>query len=184
MSDEELRRLADEQRAADAARGRARERWLRQQDREEATLRGALASLVEGAVVVRLQTTAGRAHNGVLAGLGRDFCRLRVTEDRDMFITIAALGVVEPAPGTDAPPVSGTAGASAAGEDLTLAEVLGRLAPDSPWVSLRCAGTAEPVTGSLCAAGVDVLTVRLDREAGTNCYVALSALTEATVRFG
>ncbi|HWC38241.1 MAG TPA: hypothetical protein VG476_06920, partial [Acidimicrobiales bacterium] len=53
----EISRWAGDARASDAARGRSRERWLRRQAEEEATLPGIALDLAERGEAVVLKTT-------------------------------------------------------------------------------------------------------------------------------
>src|SRR5204863_961971 len=73
----DLGRWAADSRASDAARARTRERWLRRQAAEEATLPGVALDLAERGDAVVLKTTSGRAHRGRLVAVARDVWVLR-----------------------------------------------------------------------------------------------------------
>ena len=185
MPDDEIQRVVDEQRAADAAGARARERWLRQQDSEEATLTSVLIALGERDAEVTLRTAGGQTHRGVIAGVGHDFCRLRTRSGEDTLVALCALATVHP---VAAHGVHGDRGSPGVGgapvDDLSLAEALARIAPERPEVTVRCADGGPPLVGRLRSVGRDVLTLRLDGEPPTPCHVALPAVVDVTVRLG
>ncbi|MDP8991956.1 MAG: hypothetical protein M3N31_02715, partial [Actinomycetota bacterium] len=60
----ELARWGADVRAGDAARSRARERWLRRQASEDATFTGVALDLAEQGAGVAVRTTTGRTLHG------------------------------------------------------------------------------------------------------------------------
>ncbi|MGM0818117.1 MAG: hypothetical protein ACQETV_01845 [Actinomycetota bacterium] len=181
MSEEELRRLLDEERAAEAARDRARSRRLREQAAEEGTLAGALRRLADQRLPVAVHTVAGARHQGVLVGVGADYCALRAPGGWPRYLALAAIASVRPAAEAAAVTVEG-AGAPDRGQRLapTLAEMLGRLAPERPEVTLRTGTDPDAVRGVLRSVGVDVCEVDLAGLPG-RALVRLAAVDEVIV---
>ena len=168
--------LLDDARAAEVTAGRERQRWLRRQAEEEATLEGALLDLAERATVVALRTTAGRVHHGRVVAVGTDF--VVIGADRGgTCVRLSAVSSVRPGPGERHGPPTG---AREPALDLLLVEVLGGLAPERPRVAIGTAA-GEVVSGELSAVGADVVTVRLDGDGRTPCYVAMAAVLDALV---
>ena len=175
--DAALRALLDDERARAAAAERARTRRLREQASEEGTLAGTLLDLVEQEAPVAVRADAGRLLQGVVVGVGADYCAMRLASGRAAYVALSAIGTVRPSPGSG----PGDLGSQRGGEDRTLVEVLGRLAPERPRVALRLAGDPDPVTGELRSVGLDVAEVRLDGPDRARCYVALPAVREVIV---
>ena len=185
MPDDEIQRLVDEQRLADAAGARARERWLRQQDSEEATLAGVLVALGEREAEVMLRTVGGRVHRGVIGGVGQDFCRLRTRSGEDVLVALRAVVTVRPVAARGDHAVRAGPGAGGAPvDDLSLGEALGRIAPERPEVAVGCVDGGPPLVGRVRSVGRDVLTLQPDGEPPTPCHVALLAVADVTVRLG
>lgn len=152
---------------------RRRERWLRTQADEEASLRGVLVDLAERDTPVVVTTRGGRTHRGRATVVGDD---VLVMERDGVAVTLLALGSVasvRPAPGHG--PVAGDRRGRS---DVALAEVLRLLVGERPRVVV-VAG-AESVAGELARVGGDVLTVRLEGDGG-RAYVALDAIDEVVV---
>ena len=175
--DAALRVLLDEERGRAAAAERARTRHLREQAGEEGTLVGTLLDLSEQGSVVTLRVSGGRRHQGVIAGVGADYCALRTPAGPPVYVALAAIGTVRPAPGAS----GGDLGRRERGADRTLAEALGRLAPERPRVALQLAADADPVRGELRTVGRDVAEVRMDGPGRPRCYVRLAAVHEVVV---
>lgn len=141
------RQLADwaaDERAASAAAERSRERSLRQQAAESATLAGLFTDMAErgeSAAVVLAGTSGNRA--GVVASVGADFVVLDQT-----FIPFAAVASVR------GPKAAG----DRAGSGLSLVAALSRLAEDRPSVAVTVDG-GDVVTGELQAASDELLTL-------------------------
>lgn len=184
MSEEELRRLLDEERAGQAARDRARSRRLREQAAEEGTLAGALRRLADRRLPVGVHTAAGALHQGVLVGVGADYCALRAAGGRPRYLALAAIASVRPAVEAAAVTAEG-AGDPDGGDRLapTLAEMLGRLAPERPEVTLRTGTDPDALHGVLRSVGVDVCEVDLVGLPG-RAVVSLAAVSEVVVDAG
>jgi hypothetical protein len=170
-----LARWASAAKADDAADARTRERWLRQQAQESATVAGLMAGLVERRVAVALRTTNGHTHNGTLVGVGADYLAL-VGANRMTFVPLDRVATVTPRPPTAAP-------ASDERQPPTgrLAAVLAGLAAEGPPVTLMTGG--ETVAGVLAAVGADLLTIqRGDAAGGEVLYVPVASVAELSVR--
>ena len=191
---EDLERWAADARARHAADSRVRERWLRAQAEEDASLDDVLLSLAEHEVAVVLTTVDGRRHYGQVGGVGVDFCALRAAGGATTLVALEVLAevrAVDPAGGRRRGPAassgsgsaSGSGGAGGEGEGsraslgVGLADVLAQAAGQRPRVSVQ-AGAAS-VTGDLRAVGSDVLTVRTDGAAGA-VYVRLASVSEVS----
>lgn len=157
---DDLLRLLDRARAADALAARARERLLRTVAEEGATLAGTLVDLAEAGAEVRVRTTFGRPASGPVRFVGSDFAVVGDVWVR-LSAIVAVLGASSPAAGDRAP------------SDVLLSEALHRIATERPRVALATPG--EVLAGELVAAGVDVVTVRLDGEAGL-AYVPVASV--------
>lgn len=189
---EDLERWAADARARHAADSRVRERWLRAQAEEDASLDDVLLSLAEHEVAVVLTTVDGRRHYGQVGGVGVDFCALRAAGGATTLVALEVLAevrAVDPAGGRRRGPAassaSGSGGAGGEGEGeggraslgVGLADVLAQAAGQRPRVSVQ-AGAAS-VSGDLRAVGSDVLTVRTDGAAGA-VYVRLASVSEVS----
>ena len=174
----ELSRWTGDQIASEAARARVKERWLRQQQLEEARFSGVAEDLVELGASVTVRTTNGRTHTGELVGNGRDFVVLRPREGLALFVAIRCVASLRPPPGHGS---REAAGARQPAGRSTLAAVITALAADRPRVHVVVTGGGEALAGDLRAVGADVVTLRLDDEAHTNLYVRLGAIDELTV---
>ncbi len=175
-----LQRLRDEALADEAARSRARQRWLRQQAAEETSLVGTLVELAERGSTVTVHTVSGRRHHGVIAAVAADFCSVDVPGERAVHVALEAVATLRLAGGIT--PDAGSARRTA--HDVTLAELLAGLAPERPDVSVVITGEAQPLHGQLLGVGEDVLTLRLAGDPATVCHVGLGAVTEVIVRAG
>lgn len=175
-----LRRLVDDEWARAAAEERGRTRRLREQAAEESTLAGALLDAAEAGVAVRLRTSGGRDHQGMVLGVGSDFCALRLRGGRWLYAAIGAVSSLRVEPGVRA----GDPSRRAEPADQSLAEVLAHLAPERPRVMLWAGADPEPVVGELRAVGEDVATVAAEGAGRPLVYVRLGAITEAAVEVG
>ena len=171
--------LLDEGRAGAGRAARARERALRQAAEEEASLAGTLVDLAERGSRVVVRTETGRAHAGVVEGVGGDYCVVRSDTGVAAHLRLAAVTTVRPSPGERHAPASGDRAAAA---DTLLLEALGRVVHQRPGVALVTRG-GDVVVGTLRAVGADVVTVWPGPGPGTEgpCYVAGGAITEALV---
>jgi hypothetical protein len=171
LADDEVVELLDRARADDAARARARRRWLQRQAAEGATLLGTLVDLAEAAATVVVATTAGRRWTGRVLAVVDDAVVL-ATPGARLVIATSAVSWVRVPDGAPADgcrrPVAGT----------TMIDLLAGAADERADVVLHAAG-AEAVRGRLVAVGDDVLTVRV--EGGGAVYVAAASVSEAAV---
>ena len=172
----ELERWAADARARDAADARVRERWLRAQAEEDASLDGVLVALAEREAAVVLTTVEGRRHRGLVAGVGVDFCALRAPGGATTLVALYALSDVRTvdAHGRRRPAATG-AGRAPASLGVRLVDVLAQAAGQRPQVSVHAGAAA--VVGDLWAVGSDVLTLRTDGVAGV-AYVRLASVSE------
>lgn len=152
----DLSRQLAEWAAAEAAAERSRERWLRQQAEESATLAGVFVDMAErgSPVAVDLRGGAG-TRGGAVTSVGADFAVID-----DWFVPFAAVAAVR------GERVSGDRAVQAPG--LTFVGALARLAEDRVRVSVTLDG-GNVVTGELRAAGDDVVTL-------TSAWVATDAI--------
>jgi hypothetical protein len=171
----EFARWAADQRVGQAATARSRERWLRQQAAETATMVGTLVDLAEEgadvAVVVGARTVTGR-----LTGVGRDGFVVAEPSGAATVVPLARLGALRVAGRR-----SGTGEASgerrAAGE-WRVTDALAALAADRSQVRLGLTG-GETMTGTVLSVGEDVMTLQLPAD-GLRAHVALASLETAT----
>lgn len=167
----DLERWAADARAREAADARVRERWLRAQAGEEASLAGLLLALAERQEAVVVTTTSGRRHRGTVAGVGGDFAAIEVAGGTTTLLSLASVADVRVVEG----PGTTTSGAAALG--ARLADVLAQAAGQRPRVSVQAG--ANPVVGDLWSVGRDVLTVRTDGSARV-AYVSLASVSEVS----
>jgi hypothetical protein len=170
-----LGRWAADERGADVARQRSRERWLRQQATGSATLTGVLTDLAEARAEV-VVTTGARAWSGAVVGVGRNFC---VVEDRSgaaILVAMDAVISVSVATGGRRPGQPGDpSGERRAPLGLRLIDALGVLTGERNPVTLSL-GPDHQVTGELMAVGSDVVTVRVERPVGTLTHVPVGRI--------
>ena len=177
-----LERWAADARIDEAARRRARERWLEQQAREEATLLGILADLAERGTVVSLQLRSGGPRRGRVRLIGADFVALAPVGDAggrsgEVLVALHDVVAVATRPGE---PVS--VGDRSVRSRLTLTEVVIGLAGDRERALLVLTGSDDVVRGTLWSVGQDVVVVRLDGEAiPATMYVALDAISQLAI---
>lgn len=163
-------------RTAEAASGRARERWLRQAAGEEATFAGVLLDLAERRAPVIVQGRAGRRHRGVVRAVGTDFCGLRTPNGRDVLLTHSGIAAVRPEGRADV-----AVGDRPVAVDIGIAEALAAISADRPRVLVVTMADADGVAGELRAVGRDVLTVRLDGSGRGTVYVPLVSVAEVSL---
>jgi hypothetical protein len=179
---EGLERWAADARAREAAGARVRERWLRAQAEEGASLAGLLLALAERRQVVLVTTTAAVAHRGAVRGVGVDFLAVEAPSGTTTLVALAAVAtvrVLEPdRRGSPAAARGDATGDNRTALGVRLVDVLAQAAGQRPRVSAQ-SGTLS-VLGDLRAVGDDVLTLRADGSAGL-VYVSLASLS--TVSF-
>lgn len=172
--DAELVRLLGDERAADAARTRARERDLRAAALTDATLPGVLLDAAERGDRVAVRTVSGRALQGHIVLVAQDGIVLDGPLGTSYlpFTGIASFrrpqtrAVIEPT--GDRPPP----------RQATITALLAELAPDRPRVAVAVIGEAALVAGELRAASSDVVTITLPEGP---LYVAARQVSELTV---
>ena len=177
----DLGRWAADARASEAARARTRERWLRRQASEEATLPGVALDLAERGDPVVLTTTSGRAHRGRLVAVARDVWVLRSDATGVTFVATDAIASLRAQPGSGSRPAPEAAGARPAPLVATMAEMLADLAAEHPRVMVVIRGVPEAMVGQLRSVGADVATLRVTGEPPTTVYVRLGSLSELSV---
>lgn len=178
--DAALRRLVEDERARYAATDRGVTRRLREQAAEESTIAGTLLDLAEAGVGVGVRTTSGRLHQGVVRGVGGDFCALRLGSGRWLYVAAEAVASVRVEAGVG----DGDPGTRHDVLDRRLEEVLALLAPERPRVMVWSGTDPDPVVGELRAVGIDLVTVRLDGPRRAACHVRLGAVSEVAVDVG
>ncbi|HEX3620873.1 MAG TPA: hypothetical protein VHT97_01000 [Acidimicrobiales bacterium] len=173
-----LERWAADARAREAAGARVRERWLRAQAADAASVAGLLLALAERRETVLVTTTAGPAHRGAATGVGLDFVALETPSGTTTLVTLASVAWVRVVEAARRP---GVAAVGDAGDEqdraalgVRLGDVLSQAAGQRPRVSVLC-GTAS-IVGDLRAVGDDVVTIRADGAAGL-AYVSLASLS-------
>ena len=176
-SEHDLDRWAADARVEAAAVARSRERSLREQERETTTLVGVLVTLAERGSTTVLELVGGRRTQGVVTGVGRDFCAVR-HQGGDALVALDAIVAVRPPPGERAP-----TGARPTSLDLTMAEALVDLAGCRTRVAVAITGSGQAICGELASVGDDVICVRPgagSERAGT-VYVPLASVVEVSV---
>jgi len=168
-------RWAADARVDEAARLRARERWLRHQAEEEGSLAGVLADVAERGASVALHVRSGRRHRGEIAALGSDFVALR-SAGADVIVALPAVTSVRTLPG-EAP----TIGDRSIGTSHRLVDVLAGLASERVAVLLVLADGDEAVGGVVLWVGQDVVGMRVAGGAAVTAYVPVSAIVEVLV---
>jgi hypothetical protein len=168
-------RWAADARVDEAARLRARERWLRHQAEEEGSLAGVLADIAERGASVALHVRGGRRHRGEVAALGSDFVALR-SAGADVIVALHAVTSVRTLPGE-----ASTIGDRSIGTSHRLVDVLAGLAAERAAVVLVLADRDEAVAGVVLWVGQDVVGVRVAGGAAVMAYVPVGAIVEVVV---
>jgi hypothetical protein len=170
-----LARWAAEARADDAATTRARERWLRQQATESATLAGILVDAAEQGAAVTVYAVGGTVHRGRLTAVGRDVLALHTRHGEVAYVALAAVEAV--ATGEAGEPTGAREPASA----IDLAGVFGDLAAERLPVCLTTRGGTR-WSGVVTAAGADVATLRPDAGDAESVHVHYGAVVDVICR--
>jgi hypothetical protein len=168
-------RWAADARIDEAARLRARERWLRHQAEEEGSLAGVLADVAERGASIALHVRGGRRHRGEVAALGSDFVALR-SAGADVIVALPAVTSVRTLPGEAA-----TIGDRSIGTWHRLVDVLAGLAAERAAVLLVVADGDEAVAGVVRSVGQDVVGVRVAGGPTVTAYVPVGAIVEVVV---
>jgi hypothetical protein len=169
---DDLLRLLDDARSEERGTARERERFLRQVAEEGASLGGTLLDLAERGSVVTVRTASGRSHHGVVRLVGVDFLVLGAAPG-DVWLRFVAVTTVRPHPGERHAAATGDRPAL----DLRLVDALARIAPERPRLGVVTAD-GELVAGELRAMGADVVTLRLDGDPRSVCYVSADSIRE------
>ena len=170
-----LERWAAEARAEDAALQRTRERWLRQQAEEGASLLGVLCDLAERGAAVVVRTRSGRQHRGAVVAVGEDFVAVGPPSAQSGGGTLVALAAIS---SVRTPGGSATVGDRPVRTRLRLAEVLAGLAAERERALIVPLDGEDAVAGSVRSVGVDVVVVRLDGPEPATAYVPVAAVGE------
>lgn len=168
-------RWAADARVDEAARLRARERWLRHQAEEEGSLAGVLADVAERGAPVAVHVRGGRRHRGEVRAVGADFVALRLA-DADVIVALAAVTSVRTLPGEAA-----TIGDRSIATSLRLVDVLAGLAAERAAVFLVMAGGDDALAGDLRSVGQDFVGVRVAGAPAATAYVPVGAIVEVVV---
>jgi hypothetical protein len=153
--EEALGRWAADQRAGAAADARRRERWLRQQAAESATVPGVLLDLAERWAPVRIDTNGG-PHQGRVEAVTSGLCALRRPDRGIALIALPAVTAVH----TE---VQLAAGDRSPEVQLDMAGALAALSADRPEVTLELTGGAH-VTGALHTVGIELASLCVGRD--------------------
>jgi hypothetical protein len=173
--DARIDRWAADARVDEAARRRARERWLRHQAEEEGSLAGVLADVAERGVPVAVHVRGGRQHRGEVRAVGADFVALR-SGATDVIIAITAVTSVRTRPGE-----ASTLGDRSITSSLRLVDVLAGLAAERAALLLVMAGGDDAVAGVLGSVGRDVVGVRVADAPAVTAYVPIGAIVEVVL---
>ncbi|MCB1005953.1 MAG: hypothetical protein KDB35_17370 [Acidimicrobiales bacterium] len=160
--------VADE-RIAEAARRRS----LRRQADEDDTWAGVLQSLGEQGATVTVELRGDRRLVGTVAMVGTDAVGVRTAGGRHVLVATTAVAAVRADPTTSA-----VSGDRAPRRAAPLADLLRHLAALQSPVTVRAAGNATPVTGTLRSVGADVVTLSCD---GRTVVVPLANVDEVAV---
>lgn len=178
MTPDPLLSLLDEERTNAIHRGRTRAQWLRIQAQSEATLAGTLLDLAENRAPATIRTRAGNTHSGVIGTVGRDFLAMVTRADTHIYCALDAVTTVRSrSTGRHGPSSGDRKGAV----DLLLREFLAAAAEDRPWATLTL-DSGEQVSGRLHAVGLDVVTMLVEDDESSTCYVSSPEIAEALVR--
>ena len=172
-------RLLDDARSDALTQARVRERWLRRQATESATLVGTLVDLAESGVALSVTLVGGRRHDGVAVGLGHDVLVL-LDRGEHVAVRLGSVTLIRPGPGSA---VDRASGDRAAAIDLGFVELLGRMVDERPEVGVALV-TGETLAGSLLAVGSDLLTLRLAPGADGIAYCSAAAVSSVRFRSG
>lgn len=181
------------ERAAEAARGRARERSLRDHAAQAATWTGALVDLAEAGAPVTVLIGSARLA-GRLEAVGADFCVLRADGRHPLLIPLDRMSAVWSSQdgGADEDRRAGGAGpgsarpASATGSrfpamQLSMTAAMALLAEERHPVTLVLSG-GHQVNGDLVGAGEDVLTLRETDRRARSLLVAVERVEYCVLR--
>jgi hypothetical protein len=184
----EFARWAALERVGEAAKRRARERWLRDQASSTATWIGMLVDIAEQGSRVVI-SVGGRKRTGRVVGVGADFCVVEEDMGRHCVVAVAAITSVAPrvpdadgsAAGTPRSPALTPTGDRRAPLGMSLAAALGRLAEERSSVTIVVAGRVEAV-GDIVSAAEDFVTVRQSGQGAFQVHVPVAAIEICELR--
>lgn len=161
-----------EERVAEAALSRARERGLRDAADASQTLVGALIDLAERSEPVVIGLLGGRTHRGTVRAVGAELIVMESTAAA-VLVRLAAVRSVRARGrvprGADREPTL----------TLDMGLALAIVAEERPQVAFGVADGA-PVVGRLMTVGVDVATVRLDGD-GDAVLIPIASVTDVVL---
>ena len=166
---QELARWAADAAVDEAARARARARWLRVQADESASLAGTLMTLAERAQAVVLDVADQRL-GGLVVGIGDDFVAMRTDIGQHVLVRTEVIAAVRAGPGAAV-----VVGDRSPLLEVGLAGVLVPMAADRPTVLVRTTA-ATSIRGELRAAGTDVIRIRVDADPPATAWVPVAAI--------
>ena len=166
-----LERWAAEAMVDEAARQRTRQRWLRLQAEEEASLLGALVDLAERGRPRGARRAATSACGARSSAIGADFLAVRSDRGQDVLVRTGAVDVV---PGRAGRARRGRRSGRARRGHPRCAS-LGPLAAERPEVVVRTRA-GQVVRGELRSAGTDVVRLRADGDPPSPVWVPLAAI--------
>jgi hypothetical protein len=171
--------LLDDARADDLASARSKERWLRRQATESATVAGTLLDLAERGAPVSIGVVGGRRHDGTVLAIGTDVVLLAERNDR-VAIPVASIATFRPVPGAGGRAATGDRPPAV---DVGFVELLARVVDDQPDVAISLV-TGEVVSGRLLAVGADVVSVRVAAGDDGVAYCSASAVSSVRLHSG
>ena len=158
----------------EAARARARQRWLERQAAEETSLTGVLVDLAERNRPVTITTAAGHRLSGPIVAVGADFGVLRDQRLGDAIVPANAIAIVRPSPGDDLP-----VGARSVNMVLTFGAALMELAPERPECIVAVGG--DQLRGDVRSVSPDVVVLALDGDRRDLVHAAVAAIDHVVV---
>ena len=158
----------------EAARARARQRWLERQAAEEASLIGVLVDLAERNRPVTVTTEAGHRLSGPIVAVGADFGVLRDQRLGDAIVPTSAIALVRPSPGDDLP-----TGDRTVNMVLAFGDALMELAPERP--ECIVAVGSDQLRGDIRSVSPDVLVLALDGDRRDLIHAAVAAIDHVIV---
>jgi hypothetical protein len=164
-----LERWAADAMVDEAARQRARQRWLRIQAEEGSSVLGAISDLAERGLPVVLDVGDHRIR-GRIVGVGADFLAVRSDRHQDVLVRTAAVEAMRTEPGSRS-----VIGDRTPFVEIGIDAVVGPLAADRPEVLIRTR-SGHVVRGELRSAGTDVVRLRADGDPSTPVWVPLAAV--------
>lgn len=159
------------------AGARTRERWLRQEAEDGATFAGVLADLADLGATLTVRGRSGAAYAGRVAAVATDGFILALADGSRALLAHTAVVEIRPDP---AHRLGAAAGDRAAPATLTIEELLRSEAAHRPRVRVASVG-GPPLSGRLRAVGIDVVTVALDGDTRSVCYLPSSSLSEVVL---